>query len=505
MAEQVTFPLEPFDRVRIISINAIGTLGTFSEAHGRWVVHVDETATDHAGKSVRVKAENLVVLLPDEEPEAFKYSDVSKQRPTQSEFVNIHPGDMGRGLHPLFYYHPDKFRPSTHIETDLFGSYIERWGLQTPSDPNDDWEERNENASGMFRVMHTQMLYGVFSQDKKYDASPEHQFVKRLMRNKIRTLKREYPSLVHLQKQDYILKITIPFVEKFFRVIKVSAATKLSTLQDKIISPAVGWVRNYHGYMFTDQKDGAQFGPTNSRAIDMMHMANSGWDMLSDREYSLFQVLNQEGGKLLYVYDLGDNWHHWIELVKIISPEESNGKCLLIDGAWACPPEDSNGCDGMGNMPYAEAIPILMDKKAAGHAKAIKGANSALNWRNKRINFDPTHFDISAARADLSSALGTPLSDQAGAKLFNYPINPSASLLPVKEGLERVVSQEKSGAYMEEGVRVDAKDDKGVAVCLCGNPNGLKKCGKCKKVYYCSIECQKGDWAKHKLTCKSSK
>ncbi|XP_062857190.1 N-lysine methyltransferase SMYD2-B [Trichomycterus rosablanca] len=32
---------------------------------------------------------------------------------------------------------------------------------------------------------------------------------------------------------------------------------------------------------------------------------------------------------------------------------------------------------------------------------------------------------------------------------------------------------------------------------------GLSKCGKCKKAFYCNVECQKGDWPMHKLECSS--
>jgi hypothetical protein len=35
-------------------------------------------------------------------------------------------------------------------------------------------------------------------------------------------------------------------------------------------------------------------------------------------------------------------------------------------------------------------------------------------------------------------------------------------------------------------------------------PSGLKFCGKCKKVLYCSVECQKKDWDPfHKKWCKA--
>jgi len=31
--------------------------------------------------------------------------------------------------------------------------------------------------------------------------------------------------------------------------------------------------------------------------------------------------------------------------------------------------------------------------------------------------------------------------------------------------------------------------------------NQFQRCGKCKKVYYCSKECQRRDWPNHKKTC----
>ena len=35
----------------------------------------------------------------------------------------------------------------------------------------------------------------------------------------------------------------------------------------------------------------------------------------------------------------------------------------------------------------------------------------------------------------------------------------------------------------------------------CGNKGTLKKCGSCKKVYYCGAECQKSHWKTHKSNC----
>ncbi|KAM9339449.1 N-lysine methyltransferase SMYD2-B-like [Symphorus nematophorus] len=32
---------------------------------------------------------------------------------------------------------------------------------------------------------------------------------------------------------------------------------------------------------------------------------------------------------------------------------------------------------------------------------------------------------------------------------------------------------------------------------------GLARCGKCKKAFYCNVKCQKGDWVMHKLECSA--
>jgi radical SAM protein with 4Fe4S-binding SPASM domain len=32
----------------------------------------------------------------------------------------------------------------------------------------------------------------------------------------------------------------------------------------------------------------------------------------------------------------------------------------------------------------------------------------------------------------------------------------------------------------------------------------LNKCGRCRAVAYCSVACQKDDWARHKAVCTAS-
>jgi hypothetical protein len=67
------------------------------------------------------------------------------------------------------------------------------------------------------------------------------------------------------------------------------------TLHDRFIGPAMGWTRNYHGYVFRDVVDGAVFGPENSTAIDMMHMTDFYVRSVPDTQTTLAQLVQSSG------------------------------------------------------------------------------------------------------------------------------------------------------------------------------------------------------------------
>ncbi|XP_038143466.1 N-lysine methyltransferase SMYD2-like isoform X1 [Cyprinodon tularosa] len=47
-------------------------------------------------------------------------------------------------------------------------------------------------------------------------------------------------------------------------------------------------------------------------------------------------------------------------------------------------------------------------------------------------------------------------------------------------------------------------NERGNSCDFCFNrKEGLARCGKCKKAFYCNAKCQKGDWAMHKLECSA--
>ena len=62
--------------------------------------------------------------------------------------------------------------------------------------------------------------------------------------------------------------------------------------------------------------------------------------------------------------------------------------------------------------------------------------------------------------------------------------------------------------WIDEGMCRDDEECEDAAtflakVCrLCNSKVGVRACGRCEHVYYCSKDCQVSDWARHKLTCK---
>lgn len=215
------------------------------------------------------------------------------------------------------------------------------------------------------------------------------QFVHCLMKLKKQQLAAKLPSAELRFKQDLLLDIELEDVEPCtWRRFRVSGGITLRTLQDKVVAPLTGWVR--HGYQFFDRRDGAAWGPENSSAIDMMHMAMNGFDYLDDRKTRLAEILQAPGDEMGYMHDMGDHWFHDIRLVSVFPPEESTGRCEVIDGAMACPPEDSSGFEGMGNRAYQDFLHDLLAAKAnaSSHSqrkfrKLCAEATGALNYKDR--------------------------------------------------------------------------------------------------------------------------
>jgi hypothetical protein len=217
------------------------------------------------------------------------------------------------------------------------------------------------------------------------------------------------------------------------------AGTCLSELHDKILGPVMGWCGGqYHAYKFVLPSNGACFGPEQSSAIDMMHTASL--HMLPASEYRLCQLLQNPEDRLVYVYDLGDQWKHTITLEQVVRPgatvdipKQQDGATYwqktvtsgsadshprsrtqkltvhgvqLLAGQLNCPPENSFGCDNQDKGCYWELLPPATAAHAAQHqllSSNMKAAQSSMNWETFSIS-EPLEFDLASHQARLAKA-----------------------------------------------------------------------------------------------------
>jgi Plasmid pRiA4b ORF-3-like protein len=72
------------------------------------------------------------------------------------------------------------------------------------------------------------------------------------------------------------------------------------------------------------------------------------------RKYVLREFVAATNGQFVYHYDLGDDWHHTLEIEKTLPLEKSVRYPICLAGACACPPEDVGGISGYEN--FLEAL-----------------------------------------------------------------------------------------------------------------------------------------------------
>lgn len=90
---------------------------------------------------------------------------------------------------------------------------------------------------------------------------------------------------------------------------------------------------------------------------------------------------------MLYWYDFGDSWKHWIVYeTDVVSDGGLYPRCLA--GRWACPPEDCGGAGG-----YFEMLEVIADPKHDEYKERrewLRGAVSLRGtWPYKAERFDP--------------------------------------------------------------------------------------------------------------------
>ena len=91
--------------------------------------------------------------------------------------------------------------------------------------------------------------------------------------------------------------------------------------------------------------------------------------------------------RFTYLYDMGDNWEHKIQIEKLLPIDPAADYPRLVDGALRCPPEDIGGIPGF----YA-FLDAIDDPNHPEH-------NELIDWHGG--SFDPASFDADRAHKEL--------------------------------------------------------------------------------------------------------
>jgi hypothetical protein len=163
---------------------------------------------------------------------------------------------------------------------------------------------------------------------------------------------------------------------QIWREIELDQNTSLSDLH-KILQTVMGWT-NSHLH---------QFRKGNTYYTDTDFEEYTREDVVDYKDFHISDLLKKKNDKMMYEYDFGDGWEHYIELLEVGAGEEGILYPRCVAGDKSCPAEDSGGILG-----YQEMLKILKNK---GHADY----DSIREWIGE--NFDPDYFNITEVNESL--------------------------------------------------------------------------------------------------------
>jgi len=136
----------------------------------------------------------------------------------------------------------------------------------------------------------------------------------------------------------------------------------------EVIQAVFGWTDSHlHQFVVVGIVVGA---PEFDEDGDERHRTfDASWVVLRDL------VLHDLGdARILYKYDFGDGWRHWITIDRRLSEAPGVTYPLLIDGRRSAPPEDSGGPHG-----YMEFLEAWRDPEHEGHRVMRRWARRSID------------------------------------------------------------------------------------------------------------------------------
>jgi len=178
----------------------------------------------------------------------------------------------------------------------------------------------------------------------------------------------------------YQIKVGLKDIRpEIWRRFQIDSKTTLYEMHH-IIQIAMNWC-NYHLYQFVinDKLYRSRTRYGNPELLDDP-------DAIDDRTTLISSIPFNEKDTLIYEYDFGDSWNHFIKLEKIIHIGKiKHPKCIA--GKLNTPPEDCGGVPGFYNF-----VDIMFDKKSRDYKSTKK-------WYGG--DYDPTFIDIAKINENL--------------------------------------------------------------------------------------------------------
>lgn len=161
------------------------------------------------------------------------------------------------------------------------------------------------------------------------------------------------------------------FTPKIWRRLLVPSDLLLADFH-KIIQTSMGWGNTHFHHFIKDRT----YYKSRTQLEDF-------WDESFDVDYKntkISNLLKTEREKILYEYDFGDSWEHYIALEKILHIDKRVNYPVCLKGKMNCPPEDCGGA-----WRYSDILEIL---KQPDHDEYEEWAE----WIGPE--FDPEYFSI---------------------------------------------------------------------------------------------------------------
>jgi hypothetical protein len=179
--------------------------------------------------------------------------------------------------------------------------------------------------------------------------------------------------------QVYQLKITLQHIKPpIWRRVQVKDCT-LAKLHD-IIQTCMGW-DDYHLHEFDIGNE--RYGDPAQWRDDF----GGELEVINEGKIKLSQLVARSVKKFTYVYDVGDNWGHTIQMEKVLAPEAGVRYPCCIAGKRSCPPEDCGGPWG-----YGDFLDAIQNPRHERHEELLEWVGG---------EFDPEAFDMEAVNKEL--------------------------------------------------------------------------------------------------------